>query len=141
MLSTGERVAAFNTGTIVAIKAIKIDTPKMIRAFINLKFKKDIFITDIVAKLFITEQSIALVIVDNKKQQVVIISAWVINILKTSIPLAPTARKTPISFFLLSIATVIKLYNIKDANKPHTTPAIKNAVSSLLNESAISNDV
>ena len=75
MLSTGERVAAFNTGTIVAIKAIKIDTPKMIRAFINLKFKKDIFITDIVAKLFITEQSIALVIVDNKKQQVVIISA------------------------------------------------------------------
>ena len=48
------------------------------------------------------------------------------KILKTSIFLAPIARKTPISLFLEEIETEIKLSNINAAKIPKPTPTHKN---------------
>ena len=109
MLSTGEHLDAFNTGKKVPTKAIIIDVNNKNNTLINLKFKKEILTTEATAIVLITEQATTLKIADNTKQIVVIIKASVMKILNTSPPLAPTARRIPISFFLFSIATDMKL--------------------------------
>ncbi len=125
MLSTGDFFAAKYTGKNVAIRETTSETPKINKTFKALKFRSCNPITP-AKDLLSSMQRINEPITDSTKQIIVMINASAKNILKTSDPLAPTARNTPMSLRFAEIDAEIKLNSISAENTPITSAIIKN---------------
>ena len=124
MDSTGGFLEEWITGINVAINAMVNDTAMTSPTVIILNCKIDIPISD--TKYLSKKNSAVKVNINARTVQTVEMNKdSEKKILKTSLFLAPIARKIPISFCLEAMETVIKLRNIKAAKTPKPTPTQK----------------
>ena len=127
MLSTGGRKAALRTGRNVPREAITIAPNAIIPTLIILKSNKAMP-TSFIIDLFIKKQMIIEPAIDKTKQIKAIKPDSEKKILNKSLPLAPTARKIPISLVFAAIEVEIKFNSINAAKTPKTMPITRKMV-------------